>query len=138
MKARRWVEFTLNELHSIFLDDKKFDRIYQEWVKSNYHKQKIPSIDRINCKIWYTISNIQILSWSENRYKQSMERRCRKWKVASTICGEIHTIFSSQREAVIKTWITQSSISMVLNGKRKTAWWFWWVYYENPELVTNV
>lgn len=143
MKYRRWVEFSLGELHKMFLEDKKFDRIYNEWVKSWFNKQFKPSIDRINYKRWYSIGNIQILSWAENRFKQSMERRSRKWAVLQIIWDEIIKIYRSQRQAVKETWLTQSNMSAVLNWKKKTCWWYIWRYesevigntYEHPNLL---
>ena len=128
MKARRWVEFSLQELHDRFLQDDKFDRIFQEWVKKWYQKQFIPSIDRINCKKWYTMSNIQILSWAENRFKQIMERRVRKWPVLQMMWDDIIKRYASQREALKITGLSQSNMSTVLNWKRKTCGGYWWKF----------
>lgn len=136
MKYRRWVEFSLEELHNIFLEDKKFDRIYNEWIKSWLNKQFKPSIDRINHKLWYTIKNIHILTWAENRFKQTMERRSRKWPVLQILWDKIIKKYISQRQAVKETWLSQSNMSMVLSWKKKTCWWYIWIY-ENPELLTN-
>jgi hypothetical protein len=136
MKYRRWVEFTLSQLHNRFLDDKKFNRIYNEWVKSWFEKQFIPSIDRINCKIGYTLNNIHIITWAENRFKQTMERRNRKWVVLQMMWGKVIKKYISQRQAVIETWLSQSNMSAVLNWKKKTCWWYLWVY-ESPELLSN-
>ena len=82
MRNRNIVEFTLKEFHEMFLNDKKYLRIYEEWVLSGMNKSKKPSIDRISNKTGYTIRNIHMLTWGENRYKQTMERRSRKGRVA--------------------------------------------------------
>lgn len=129
-------DFDLKIFHEMFLEDKKFLRIFDEWEKSNYTKAKKPSIDRINNKIGYLKNNIHIVSWSENRFKQSMERRSRKGKVAQMLNGKIINIFNSQREAYKKLNIQQSMLSMALTGKYKTAYGYEWKYiYENPELL---
>ena len=129
-------DFDLKTFHEIFLEDKKFLRIFDEWEKSNYTKAKKPSIDRINNKIGYLKNNIHIVSWSENRFKQSMERRSRKGKVAQILNGKIINIFNSQREAYKKLNIQQSMLSMALTGKCKTAYGYEWKYiYENKELL---
>ena len=87
-------DFDLKTFHETFLEDKKFLRIFDEWEKSNYTKAKKPSIDRINNKVGYLKNNIHIVSWSENRFKQSMERRSRKGKVAQILNGKIINIFN--------------------------------------------
>lgn len=131
-------DFDLKTFHEIFLEDKKFLRIFDEWEKSNYTKAKKPSIDRINNKIGYLKNNIHIVSWSENRFKQSMERRSRKGKVAQILNGKIINIFNSQREAYKKLNIQQSMLSMALTGKCKTAYGYEWKYiYENKELLNE-
>lgn len=127
MKSRKPVSFSLEELHK-FADCKKFDRLFNEWVKSNYKKEYKPSIDRINNKKDYTPNNIQWLSWKENRYKQSMERRNRKGKVGKFLNGTLIEIFSSQREAVKQTGIPQTNLSQALTGKIKTCRKFEWKY----------
>lgn len=135
MKSRNTVEFDLEWLHN-FARCKKFERLFSEWEKSNYNKQFKPSIDRISNKKGYLKNNIHWLSWAENRYKQSMERRSRKGPVLR-MCGDnIIEKYASQREAIIKTGISQSCISLCLNGKAATAGGFAWKY-ENPDLLDN-
>ena len=72
-KERRPVLYYLEDLISKFIDDKKFNRLFNEWVKSGYVKNRKPSIDRINFKKDYTIDNIEVKTWEDNRYKQRME-----------------------------------------------------------------
>jgi hypothetical protein len=133
LKERNKVDFTREFLQE-FSQCKKFERLYSEWVKSNYNKQFKPSIDRISNKVHYTKNNIQWLTWSENRYKQNMERRSRKGVVYQMIGDKIINKFKSQREAVIKTGISQGNMSEVLNGKRKTCGGYKFIF-ENPELI---
>jgi len=135
MKGRHPVKFDLEWLHS-FADCQKFNRLYDEWVTSKYSKQRKPSIDRINRKKGYLKDNVQWMTWAENRYKQVMERRCRKGPVAQTMDGEVVRVYSSQREAVMQTGLSQGNMSAVLNGKRNLCGGYQWVYiYENPELL---
>ncbi len=133
MKSRNCIDFDIAFLHK-FSNCKKFNRIFKGWVKSGYKKEFKPSIDRISNKKGYTKENIQWLTWSENRYKQSMERRCRKGKVFQMQGDKVIKIHRSQRQAVIDTGISQGNISGCLNGKRRTAGGYNWKY-ENPELL---
>ena len=127
----RWFDYpkyTLKELHNLFLDDTKFLRIHNEWLKSWCKKQMKPSVDRINNKKWYSLDNIAIKTWAENRFKQSMERRCRKWWVIQLLNWKEINKYKSQREAVRKTWFNQWQMSKVLNWKWQTCWWYEWSY----------
>jgi hypothetical protein len=133
LKERNKVDFELEFLNE-FANCKKFDRLFREWEKSNYNKQFKPSLDRISNKIHYTTTNIQWLTWAENRYKQSIERRSRKGVVIQLIGNKIVSKYKSQREAVLKTGIAQGNMSEVLNGKRQTACGYKFIY-ENPELI---
>lgn len=127
MKKRMSVEFTLEYLHE-FSNCTKFNRLFIEWEKSNYHKQLKPSIDRINHNDVYKMGNIQWLTWAENRFKQTMERRNRSAKVAQIINGKIIKVYKSQRDAVLKTGISQGNMSTVLTGKRLYAGGYSWKY----------
>lgn len=128
MKSRNRVEFTLQEFHCMFLEDKLFNRLFIEWEKSNYATLKKPSIDRINNKLPYLIKNIHMVTWAENRFKQSMERRSRKGAVLQYLNDELIAKYKSQREAVAKTGISQGNISECLNGKRKHCNGFVFIY----------
>ena len=133
LKERNNVDFTREFLQE-FSKCKKFERLYSEWIKSDHNKQFKPSIDRISNKKHYSKDNIQWLTWAENRYKQSMERRSRKGSVIQLVGDKIITKYKSQREAVLKTGISQGNMSEVLNGKRQTACGYKFIY-ENPELL---
>lgn len=136
IKTRNTVDFDLSWLHE-FSQCKKFDRIFNEWVKSKYNKQFKPSLDRINNKIGYTKTNVQWLTWAENRFKQSMERRHRSPMVAQKMGDKIIKIYKSQLDAVRKTGLSQGNLSMALTGKRKLCGGYSWEYvFDNPELLT--
>ncbi len=130
-------DFTLVEFQNLFLGNKIFIRLYKEWVKNNYNKVYKPSVDRINRKYGYTLNNIHIISWRDNRFKQSMERRSRKGKVLQILNNKIIKVWSSQREAYKKLNLSQSMLSGALTGKYKQAYGYTWKYLnnENPKLL---
>lgn len=126
------IGYSLNWLQNKYLNDKLFLRLFAEWVKSGYEKAKKPTIDRINNKKGYEKDNIHLLPWSENRFKQTMERRSRKGKVLQILNGEVVRVWKSQREAWKKLNVEQSMLSMALTGKCKAAYGYEWKY-ENEE-----
>ena len=137
-KSRNTVEYSLTELHDKFMFDDKFNRIYKEWKNKGYKKELKPTIDRINCRLCYTLSNIHALTWKENRYKQRMELKLlRARPIVAVVDGEEKYKFKSVSQAVKETGINQGNISSCLTGKRKKAGGFNW-FYEKPELLEEI
>lgn len=128
-------DFTLSEFHSIYLEDIKFNRLFTEWELSGYDTLKKPSIDRINNKSSYTLKNINFMTWRDNRFKQSMERRIRgKYNILMKKDGVIINVFKSVKEAVKKTGLNQSGISSCLSNRYATTGGFEFEY----EIIGNI
>ena len=136
MKKRHEVEFSLNDFHDMFLGSGKFSRLMKEWAKSRYDKQLKPSIDRIDCRGQYCKENIHMMTWAENRFKQSKMdgKRGRKPAVLQMLGNRVIRRFDSQRHAVKELGISQGNLSTVLTGKRQTTAGYRFIY-ENPELL---
>lgn len=143
MKSRNTVDFSLQEFHDRFLNDKKFIRLFNEWIASGKDKIKKPSLDRISNKKHYTVRNTQMITWGENRHKQTMERRSRKGRVIQYLNGKEIAIYKSQREAALKVGVSQGNLSEHMNGKRPHVKGFTFKFesevmgniHENPELL---
>jgi hypothetical protein len=138
MRKRHLVNFTLIEFHNKYLNDKCFIRLHNNWVKSNFNIQLKPSLDRTNCKLPYTFENTTMMTWSENRLKQSKidGKMGRKFPVLQLVGDKIIKRFQSQRHVVAELGISQSNLSSVLNGKRKHINGYKFIY-EYPELLTT-
>lgn len=138
MKKRHEVDFDLKQFQNLYLEDTKFLRLFSEWKKSGYQKQTKPSLDRINNKKHYSLDNINMLTWAENRFKQSKidGKRGRKPAVLQMLGKKIVRRFQSQRHAVRELGLSQGNLSSVLTGKRNTTAGYRFVY-ENPELLTR-
>lgn len=127
--------YTLREFHEMYLVDKKFIRLFNEWVRSGYLKNKKPSFDRIDCTKPYTASNIHVVTWEENRYKQRMEvskLRATAIKSINLVTNE-ETIYSSVSDAVRKTGYLEGGISSCLCLRQKSYKGFIWMYIEKPK-----
>ncbi len=132
--------YDLKWLHDTYLNDIKFIRLVNDWAKSGYKKAKKPSIDRINNKKGYEKTNIHMMTWAENRFKQSMERRSRKGKVIQKLNGTIVKVWKSQREAWKSLNISQSMLSYALNSENNKAYGYEWEWeigniHENSDLL---
>jgi len=60
-----------------FYTDTNFNIIYNKWINSNFNKYKKPSLDHINPKSKKgnnDLSNLQFLTWFENRSKNDMSQ----------------------------------------------------------------
>jgi hypothetical protein len=137
-KSRKPVYYTLNELHERFLSDKRFNRLFNEWVAAGYKKEKKPTVDRINCKKGYSMENVHCLTWEENKYKQRMEFKILfARKIGAFLNGELIMEFKSVSDAVRKTGIHQGSISSALTKARKTCRGYVWEYLGENHLLSK-
>jgi hypothetical protein len=138
IKRRHTVDFSLAVFHARFLDDLKFNRLYAAWIKSGFQKQLKPSLDRTDCRKPYTNKNTTMMTWAENRFKQSATdgKRGRKPAVLQLLGDKIIDRFASQRQAVKALGILQGNLSSVLNGKREHIAGYKFIY-EHPGLIKN-
>ena len=129
--------YTKEELKDWLFSQPLFHLLYDNWKRLDYQKDYKPSIDRKDDFIGYTMSNIQLMTWKENKEKQFKgvlkakgslgKKKCREVS-QFTKKGKLIAVYHSLAEAERKTDIANGSISLVCNGKRKTAGGFRWEY----------
>ena len=90
-------EYDMKWLISKYIDDPQYNRLYNEWVDSDYDRWKAPSIDRIDSNLPYTKDNIQLMTWKENNDKE--HERQRRPVNQYTSDGEFVKQFESVRSA---------------------------------------
>lgn len=131
------LNINLSQLHNMFLNDNKFDDIYNKWVKNGFKYYDKPSIDRINPYKGYDINNIQIMTWGENRKKGDIECAIKKHKPIIMYDFDKTEIkrFNSIKEAVVFTGLNQSLIVMVCQGKRTHTGGFVFKYENKIEEI---
>lgn len=57
--------YTKIELYNWVMSQSNFNKLYNDWVYSNYNVNLIPSVDSLG----YSINNIQLITWLENNIK---------------------------------------------------------------------
>ena len=121
-------DYTLAELKAWSFKQDKFWNLYNSWKEHNYNKWYRPSIDRINAKKGYTFSNIHLLNWKENHYKQKIDSQFKAKSVYQLKNNRVIATYPSAVFAAKKLEISYSTIYACCNGKRKTAGGFGWKY----------
>ncbi len=103
---------------------------------SGYESKLKPSIDRIDEYTHYTIGNIQLMTWGENKAKQATQilnaesnsgERC-KPVLQLTKDMKVVEKFISASDAARRTSLNQSHISGVCRGDRHTHGGYKWRY----------
>ena len=62
--------YSLKELRNFLFDSKKFSILFKEWEANNYIREMVPSLDRIDATLPYSLNNLQIMTWKDNRVKR--------------------------------------------------------------------
>lgn len=143
--------YTLNELHDRFLHDVKFLALYDAWVSNGYMKPDKPSLDRTDPTRGYSLDNISVMTWSENRKKGDAEkiltRRTQVFQLDAN--GSVIAFYDSIQAAAKATKCYQGNITSCCRGQRHCAGGFAWRYgekrrckkdrigniHQNPELL---
>ena len=126
--------YTKKELREWMYSQSKFHELYDKWKASGYDRWLKPSCDRIDDYKPYTLDNLQLMTWQENKDKGHRDRRNginNKYNVAVlqlTLDGEYITEYYSLREAERQTGISHASIYQNCRGIRKTAGGYVWKY----------
>jgi hypothetical protein len=133
-KARGYAkpDYSLNELREWVFSQDNFNEIYESWVLSDYKKMLIPSCDRLDDYKPYSLPNIRLVTWQENKSKSYCDRKNglnnkhSKYVAQFNIDGELISGYYSTKQAERETGVANTSISACCLGKRKTAGGFIW------------
>ena len=55
-----------------------FQELYDNWIASNYEKDLVPSVDRLDDSKGYSFDNIQLMTWKENNAKYKNRNKNKK------------------------------------------------------------
>ena len=127
--------YSKQELKQWLFSQKKFHTLYDNWKRLDFQKDYIPSVDRSDDSIGYTMANIQLVTWKKNREKQYRKARSGEYKIVVnpqatvrqfTKDGVFVAEYVSIREASRCTKTACSYISSCCSGKHKSAKGYIW------------
>ena len=129
--------YAKQDLVDFLLSNKKYINLHSEWVESGYENSLVPSVDRIDDYKGYSLDNIQVMTWKENRIKSNEDRKnginnkANKAVVKMDLNEVELEVYHSQSYAERETSILQTGIWAACNGKQKTAGGFKWKYADH-------
>jgi hypothetical protein len=135
--------YTKKELKTWLYSQGTFKELFDAWVSSGYDKCKKPSVDRIDDYKGYSLDNIQLMTWGENKLKGERDRlngvnnKLSKAVVAINIVTLKEVTFYSMREAARVLGITDKHIGSVCKGKRAHHKGFYWRYASSEEIKAH-
>ena len=125
-------EYSLNELRGWIYNQDNFEKLYCDWVESNYDKYMKPSVDRLDDYKPYTISNIRLTTWRENDDKgsQDVKNGVNKKKYKKVRLMEKGIVFDAIKYAqeYVGCSSREGNIVKCCKGDRKTAYGYTWEY----------
>jgi hypothetical protein len=126
--------YNSGELREWAMSQDVFHVLYDEWVKSGYESKQTPSCDRLDDYKPYTLDNLRITTWDENRSRSHSDmmngiNNKRSKSVAQyDLDGVLIQEFHSQLQAMRVTGVRQGDISACCRGVQKKASGFVWKF----------
>ena len=123
--------YTKEELYQWLKDQPTYKTLYTAWVNSDYDNRLTPSPDRLDDFKPYTLDNLQLLTWGENRAKNTnkgITHRRNKPVKQLTLDGAVIASYFSIAEAERVTKCHNSKITSVCKGYRNTTGGYKWMY----------
>ena len=116
--------YSVEELKEWLFAQKLFHKLYDNWKRLDYQIDYIPSVDRKDDYIGYTIDNIQLMTWGENKKKANSDiflginKKTSKGVIQLSRDGDFIAEFNSVNHASRITGLDAPSISNCCNKKR--------------------
>ena len=126
--------YTSQELIDWAYSQELFHKLYDNWKRLDFQKEYAPSFDRKDDYAGYSIANIQLMTWEDNRGKfHADERSGKNSKRSKTVyqysmSGEYLASFKSPTVAGRVLNIHRDSINNVCNKRAKSAGGFYFTY----------
>jgi hypothetical protein len=111
------------------------DKLLKQWELSNYSKDLTPSVDRLDDFKGYSLDNIQLVTWAENRDKLYIQRKsCKRITKQNrfvqqfTLDGEFVAEYASISAAARATNIQRTNINACCTGRDWQAGGYKWAH----------
>ena len=62
-------EYSFEQFYNWLINQQKFEKLYNDWIASGCENNLKPSVDRPNDYKGYSLNNIQLMTWRENKEK---------------------------------------------------------------------
>ena len=134
--------YTIEELRKWLTEQTLFDILYENWKESGYVRTLVPSCDRIDDRLPYTLENIVLMTWAENKDKGHKMTRSTQVYNPTLLNGGHSSVekWSKDKKLLLDVYISQAeaarqnpglyqaNINMVCTGKLKSSGGFFWKY----------
>ncbi|RLB67027.1 MAG: hypothetical protein DRH03_11495 [Deltaproteobacteria bacterium] len=124
--------YTKDDLKDWLFSQPKFHLLYDNWKRLSYQTDYKPSVDRLIDDIGYTMSNIQLMTFKENKDKAYNDIKSGTTisvhKQVRMFTEDGFTDFPSAKEASRVTGIHSKNISSVCRGIRNKAGGYRWEF----------
>jgi len=125
-------EYSKEELKDWVLSQEKFHEMYNIWKFSRHELLLKPTVDRIDDYVGYSLNNIQLMTWGENKSKGYKDRKngtdTRICKAVTATSSGFSEEFFSIMEASRQTGVKPPNIINNLKGRSKSAGGYNWTY----------
>ena len=134
--------YSLEELREWVHAQEIFWQLHEQWVANDFAKKLTPSLDRIDNKKPYELSNLQIMTWKENNHRYAIDVKnhvnCSIKNLRPVIQLDLHGRFLNEYPSIAiaarATGASTSGIMIVSKNICNTANGFRWAYKDeyNP------
>lgn len=124
--------YSKDGLKNWIFNHNNFETLYQNWVKSNYDKNLVPSVDRLDDYKGYSFDNIRLVAFKDNMekayfdMKNGINNKLNKSVFQYDLQGNLLKEYYSEIEASRQTNIHRYCIRQCVDGKQKSAGGFIW------------
>ena len=128
--------YTKQELKDWMFSQKIFHELFDNWKNSEYNTYMKPSCDRIDDYDSYSLDNIQLITWMDNKLKAYNDKRNginnknSKAVISINIITGEETNYYSARQASRETGVNQGNLSSCCRGEKNIAGGFYWKFTE--------